>query len=180
MKKVRTTDSLKRTSPASPIPPQVATELLCTQTAMSNKERKSLSRARDLFVELEKFSPLGVQHRLDYRLQQRNWQQLCKWNKRATARRQDAQAKFQMVQKRQQKLGSKTGQPNDSDIRELLMLQQAVAVLDAKARVLDIFLEAVESEIARRQRLWESVKIAGAPEFAKQLKAALTSHQENV
>lgn len=153
---------------------EVATELLCSPgLRMTNKERKQCNRARWTELNPKKFDALGIQHRLDYRLCQRNWNQLCKWLKRATVRRRDAQAKFQIVQRRQEKLGSKTGQPADADIQELLVLQQATAALNAKARVLDIFIEAVESEIDKRCRLWESVKTAGAPKFAKQLRRAL-------
>lgn len=173
--KTSRTNKFKRTPAPSAVPREVATELLCTQTVMTNPERKKLRRARDLFVEIPKFEHLGVQHRLDYRLQQRNWGQLCKWLRRATARRRDAQDKFHVICRRREKLGSKTGQPLDSEIQELLVLQQAVMALNTKAQVLDIFIEAVESEIQRRQKLWESVAKAGAPEFAKRLKKALTS-----
>jgi hypothetical protein len=155
---------------------EVATELLCTPgLRMTNKERKQFHRARWTLLNPEKFDPLGIEHRLDYRLCQRNWKQLCKWLKRATTRRRDAQAKFQIIQRRQEKLGKKTGQPSDSDIQELLVLQQATAALNAKARILDIFIDAVESEIGKRRKLWESVKTAGAPAFARTLKKALCS-----
>jgi hypothetical protein len=154
---------------------EVATELLCTPgLAMSNKERKKFQRARWTILNPEKFDSLGIEHRLEYRLCQKNWRQLCKWLRRAQGRRQDAQAKFQILQRRQKKLGEKVGPPSDSDIQEILLLQQAVAALNAKSTVLDIFTDAVETEIKRRQKLWESVKVAGAPEFAKQLKKALT------
>ena len=174
MRKERPTDKYTRTNKPGPVPREVATELLCTQTVMTGKERRALSRARERVIEIPRFDHLGVEHRLDYRLQQRNWGQLCKWLKRAQARRNDAQCKFVIVQRRQEKLGKKTGQPSDSDIQELLKLQEVVAALNMKAKLLEIFIDAVESEIARRQKLWESVAKAGAPEFAKRLKEELT------
>jgi len=175
MKKTRPTDQYKRTPANSTVNPQVALELLCQPgLRITNKERKKLMQARYQCIEIPKFSHLGVEHRLDYRLQQRNWQQLCKWLRRATNRRKDTQAKFVIVERRQKKLGSKTGQPNDAEIRELLALQEVVAALNMKAKLLDIFIDAVESEIERRQKLWQSVAKAGAPEFAKKLEEILT------
>lgn len=154
---------------------QIATEILCKPgVRMTNKERKTLLRARDKDVTPAKFEALGMEHRLEYRLGQRNWGQLCRWHRRASARRKDTQAKFQILTRRQAKLGAKTGQPNDSEIGELLALQQGLHMLNGKAVVLDLFLGAVEDEIRRRQKLWQSVGKAGAPEFAAKLEGVLT------
>lgn len=154
---------------------QVATELLCRPgVRMTNKERKQLNRARWKELNPKKFDPLGIGHRLEYRLGQRSWQQLCKWQKRANARRKQVQCTYIILQRRQTKLGAKTGQPSDAEITELLALNQGLAALDAKARVLDTFLEGLEEEVLRRKKLWESVATAGAQQFAKQLRSALT------
>lgn len=152
----------------------VATELLCTPgLRMTNKERKALARQREKDVTPTRFDPLGVEHRLEYRLGQRGWKQLCRWLRRATARRKDAQAKFQMAERKVAKLGAKTGQPIDSDIELMLFLNRAKAQLNSKVALLDIFIDAVSDEIGRRQRLWESVARAGATQFARQLKRQL-------
>lgn len=152
----------------------VATELLCTPgIRMTNRERKNLKLARETDVTPKRFDALGIEHRLEYRLGQRNWGQLCKWHKRATARRKDIQAKVQTVVRRQAKLGAKTGPPADAEIQELLALNQLFAALNARGSVIETFLNGVEEEIALRQKLWESVAKAGAPEFAKLLKKSM-------
>jgi hypothetical protein len=125
---------------------------------MTNKERKSLMRARWTETNPVKFARLGVAHRLEYRLGQKNWGQLCKWLRRVTERRKDLQAKFVIAGRRLEKLGAKTGPPNDKDIREMLLLQQVQAAANIRAKVLDTFLEAVEEEIERRKKAWAAVK----------------------
>lgn len=173
------------------VTPEVATELLCRSVPMSGKERRELFRARfkPLFVADKdgketrllkdesirvKYLPLGVSHRLEYRLGQRSWQQLLKWRKRGLSRRGLANDRRSQLSKQRTKLGEKTGKPSDRDIQDILLLGQALAAIEAKIQVLDIFLDALGDEMLRRQKLWESVAKAGAVKFARELKKKIT------
>lgn len=134
------------------MPREVAIELLCKQTRISNRQRKECMRAletryRSTLTPKTDKADLVLRRRLTLR----PMSFLLKVKKRCETRRSLCMAQRDFSSRRSANLGEKTGKPNPAEMNELLVHQRAIVLLNERISLLNRVFNAVSDEMARRQ-----------------------------
>lgn len=136
------------------MPASVATELLCTARCTNAQRRTYMDARSKVFASTQQPKPPAQQ--MSERLQQVTWAQLCKWLKRMRARRDDAQRMLTRFTCFLDKFGPVKGDYLAESKKRLL--QRAITVQNLRGTAFEQAIEALETEVERRQRFWASLR----------------------
>ena len=142
------------------IPRAVTLEMLCRPgVRMTNKERKLYIQSLEIHhVSTRRPRADRGQEILANRLKSRTWLHLLKRDKRCKAMRLLLQQAFVVANRRKEKIGSKTGKPNEQEVLMLLMLDKQLALLEVQAKRIEMAWDCVTEEIERRTKICNQKK----------------------
>lgn len=163
------------------MPKEVATEMLCRPgVRLTNRERKMYQRARCTVYKstLEKFS---LADRVAIRLQGVTWEQLNRWLLRHQAREKIVQTAYSKTQEAAEKLAAETVTEENKVIlaAKRVVLQRILAGLQMRGSTHQLIIDALETEIDRRQKFIEHLQAIKQKELADKIAAELCPATSN-
>lgn len=163
------------------MPKEVATEMLCRPgIRMSNRERKQYQRARVTVYKstLEKFS---LADRVAIRLKGCTWEQLNRWLLRHTTRERLVQQAYSKANEAAEKLAAETVTEENKVIlaAKRVVLQRIMAGLQMRGSTHQLIIDAIETEIERRQKFIAHLQAIKQREIAAKIEAELCPATSN-